>query len=131
MSHDDAPLPEVTGLERETLEVVWDRGEAGATVRDVLDALNDRDDKQRAYTTVMTVLSRLHEKRLLERRRDGSAHVYTAAISREQYRHAHASARVDALVSEYGDLALAQFARRVAEQDPRQRARLRRLARRS
>ena len=35
MSRDAAPLPEVTGLERETLEVVWDRGEAGATVRDV------------------------------------------------------------------------------------------------
>ncbi len=126
---DASVLPEVAGLERDVLEAVWDHDTDGATVRDVLDTLNGRDDKQRAYTTIMTVLARLHEKGLVERHRDGNANVYTPAVTREQYQHARASAHVDALVSEYGEVALAHFARRVAEQDPRHRARLRRLAR--
>lgn len=39
------------------MEVVWREGEA--TVRKVLGLLNDQGDKQRAYTTVLTILTRL------------------------------------------------------------------------
>ncbi len=119
----------VAGLELEALEEVWRHGEAGATVRTVLEAINARDEKQRAYTTLMTVLGRLHEKGLLERQRAGSADVYRATVTRERYMAARAQAEIEQLVDTYGDVALAGFVRRVSAEDPRRRARLRRLAR--
>jgi len=120
----------VAGLELEALEEVWRRGEEGATVRTVLEAINAREEKHRAYTTLMTVLGRLHEKGLLERRRAGNADVYRATVSRERYMTARAQAEIEQLVAAYGDVALAGFVRRVAAEDPRRRAQLRRLARR-
>ncbi|ADB50905.1 BlaI/MecI/CopY family transcriptional regulator [Conexibacter woesei] len=120
--------PAVAGLEREVMEEVWAHDGEELTVRQVLDALNGRDERQRAYTTLMTVLSRLHRKRLLDRRRDGRTDLYSAVLPREQYVEARAREEVDALVGTYGDVALAHFARRVAEQDPGSRERLRRLA---
>lgn len=120
----------VVGFEREALEEVWRQDPQGTTVRAVLEAINARDEKQRAYTTLMTVLGRLHEKGLLERRRRGNADVYRATLTREEYMAARAQAEIDKLVGEYGDVALAGFVRRVSAEDPRSRARLRRLARR-
>ena len=107
---------------------MWSREEA--TVRDVLDALNDRNAKRRAYTTVMTVMGRLSSKGVLTRRRDGRIDVYKPAMSREEYRSARASAEFGAFVDTYGDLALVQFARHIEELDPQRREELARLARR-
>ncbi|MDO8209524.1 BlaI/MecI/CopY family transcriptional regulator [Conexibacter sp. CPCC 206217] len=124
---DEQQPPAVVGFEREVLEQVWACG-GDTSVREVLDALNGRDDKQRAYTTLMTVLVRLHAKGLLVRRRDGRSDRYSAALTREQYHAIRARAEVDALVGEYGDAALVHFARQVGELDPERRARLERLA---
>lgn len=123
-----APPPNVVGAERETLEAVWAAG-GEVSVRDVLNALNAGGGRTRAYTTVMTMLARLHEKGLLVRRRDGRSDRYAAALDRDAYRAARARAEVDALVGEYGDAALVQFARRVGGLDDERRARLERLAR--
>ena len=73
------------GLERDIMETMWSSGPS--TVRDVLIALNQRRTPQRqlVYTTVMTVMTRLVEKRLLGRERVGKAHVYTAAVSQEEF----------------------------------------------
>ncbi|MGE9808797.1 MULTISPECIES: BlaI/MecI/CopY family transcriptional regulator [unclassified Janibacter] len=68
-------------LERAVMEVVWEGPDDGLLVREVLAALTDRD---LAYTTVMTVLSRLAEKEFLKRVRDGRAWRYQATSSREQ-----------------------------------------------
>ena len=68
-------------LERETLEQVWRRGEV--RVRDIYLAFEERI----AYTTLMTTLDRLYKKRLLTRRKDGRAFLYTAAVSREELDH--------------------------------------------
>lgn len=122
------PPPAVVGLEREALEEVWARGDGEATVREVLDALNARSTRDRAYTTLMTTLSRLHGKGLLVRRREGKSDFYRAALTREQYLQRRARAEVDALVGEYGDAALVHFARQVGELDAERLAELRRLA---
>jgi predicted transcriptional regulator len=121
-------LPELHDLEREVMEEVWDRGEA--VVRTVLDALNGRSERQRAYTTVMTVLIRLHEKGLLKRRQAGRGHVYSPAVGRDEYADGRARDEVGALVDEYGELALVHFARHMQALDPKRRDQLRRLARR-
>jgi predicted transcriptional regulator len=117
--------PALHELEAEVMEEVWRHDEV--TVRQVLEALN-RGSKQRAYTTVMTIMARLDEKGLLERRRQGRADVYKPRLSREQYLAARAEAQVDELVADYGDVALAHFARQLERLDGRRRAALRKLA---
>ncbi len=67
-------------LEAEVMELAWNRG-AWLGVNDLLAALKGR---QRAYTTVMTIVTRLCDKGLLERRRDGRGFVYRPALSKEQ-----------------------------------------------
>jgi len=88
------------------MEVVWRLG--NATVRDVADALARESDL--AYTTVMTVMSRLAEKGLLERKSAGKAFVYRATVERERYEADLARSRVRGLIAEFGELAVAQFA---------------------
>jgi len=107
------------------MDEVWTRGEA--TVRDVLTSLNARD-KERAYTTIMTIMARLDEKGLLTRKRVGKGDVYRPRISREDYGDARARARVEGLVADYGDLALAHFARELDGLDDERRRKLRDLA---
>lgn len=113
-------------LETEVMEELWDRGEA--SVRDVLDAINARNPQARAYTTVLTVMQRLHAKELLRREWRGRLHVYVPVLTRAEYAEARAELEVGALVSEYGDVALAQFARAMERLDPKRREQIRRLA---
>ncbi|HWK28599.1 MAG TPA: BlaI/MecI/CopY family transcriptional regulator [Solirubrobacter sp.] len=121
----DAP-PTLHSLEAEVMEELWARPEA--TVRDVQEALNARGGKVRAYTTLLTVMTRLDAKGLLVRRRAGRLDVYAPAMSRDAYLRSRAEAEVAALVEGYGDLALAHFARHIGTLDAERLERLRRLA---
>jgi predicted transcriptional regulator len=118
--------PPLHELETEIMEEMWRRGEA--TVRDVQEALNARAEKTRAYTTLLTVMIRLDGKGLLIRRRAGRMDVYAPALSREQYTRARAEAEVAELLDDFGELALAHFARHVERLDPDRLEQLRRLA---
>lgn len=120
--------PPLHSLEQEVMQEVWRLGETGG--RAVLDGLNARSDRVRAYTTIMTILNRLHDKGLLTRRREGKGDVYAASLTREQYADARAAAQVGALVEEWGELAYMHFAKQMAALDPRRRQQLARLARR-
>jgi predicted transcriptional regulator len=68
-------------LERAVMDVLW-AAPGPCTARDVQDALSARD---LATTTVLTVLSRLRHKGLVARCRDGRAHRYRAAATREDH----------------------------------------------
>jgi len=61
------------------MNVLWD-APAPMTVREVLDGLEERD---LAYTTVMTVLDRLGTKDMVKRERDGRAFRYAPATTRD------------------------------------------------
>jgi predicted transcriptional regulator len=119
--------PQLHPLEREVMEELWDRDHA--TVREVLEALNARSEKARAYTTVMTIMRRLDDKGVLEREREQRTDVYRATLSRDEYAEARAGAEIGALVDEFGDVALVHFARQVDALDPERRAAVERLAR--
>lgn len=123
------PPPPLHELETEVMDVLWTDGER--TVRQVMDALNKRSAQDRAYTTFMTVMARLDGKGLLERRREGKTDIYRPAMPREDYVAARAEAEVSALVDEFGDAALANFARHMASLDPARRRVLQRMARKS
>ncbi len=69
----------ISDTELEVLKVLWER--PNGTVRDI-QAVFRR--KRWAYTTVQTLLNRLEAKGFVESDRTGPAHVYRAAVSREQ-----------------------------------------------
>ena len=70
----------VGALEAQVLEVLWARS-SPATPGDVLEAL----DGKLAYTTVMTVLTRLWQKGLVVRSKPGRAFAYEARQTREEF----------------------------------------------
>ena len=79
-------------LERQVLDEAWRRGEL--SVRDVFVAF----DEKVAYTTLMTTLDRLYKKKLLERRKDGRAFLYSPALSREEFEHGIREDVIDGLL---------------------------------
>jgi predicted transcriptional regulator len=126
-----APVPPpLHELETEVMEELWRSGEA--PVRAVMDALNDgRTSKKRAYTTYMTIMARLNKKGMLVRRREGKTDFYTPSHDRDQYMALRARAQVQDLVTQYGDVALSNFAEQMAGLDPARRRALQRLARKA
>jgi predicted transcriptional regulator len=64
------------------MDRIWRRNRP-VLVRDILDDLNT--DRSLAYTTVMTVMDKLHRKGWLRRQPQGRAYVYEAVASRESY----------------------------------------------
>jgi predicted transcriptional regulator len=121
--------PPLHELESEVMEELWRSGEA--PVRAVMEALNKRASKKRAYTTYMTIMARLHKKGMLVRRREGKTDFYAPAQPREEYLAVRARAEVEDLVAQYGDVALSNFAQQMAELDPARRRALQRLARKA
>lgn len=111
-------------LETAVMERLWKRRQA--TVRDVVDDLSRT--RLLAYTTVMTIMTRLHAKGLLTRDRDGKTYVYRPAFSRDEHRAKLSGDLVRGLVNEFGDVALAQFTAELDSVDSAHRAALRRIA---
>src|SRR5712692_3543036 len=79
-------------LERQVLDETWRLGEV--SVRDIYAAFEERI----AYTTLMTTLDRLFRKRILDRRKDGRAFFYSAAVSREEFEHGIREDVIDGLL---------------------------------
>ncbi len=84
--------------------------------------VRERLDRDVAPTTVGTVLSRLHDKGRLERRKHGIAYEYRAAETREE----HVASRMEAALEGSQDRprALLEFVDRLPPDD---RSRLRRI----
>ncbi|MCK6485043.1 MAG: BlaI/MecI/CopY family transcriptional regulator [Phycisphaerae bacterium] len=72
---------ELGDAELEVLKALWDAGPA--TVRQVLAWLHHRG-RRVAYTTVLTVLTRLEQKGFVTSDKSGLAYVYRAAVTRER-----------------------------------------------
>ncbi|MFI5125984.1 MAG: BlaI/MecI/CopY family transcriptional regulator [Candidatus Acidiferrales bacterium] len=82
-------LLELAPLELDCMTALWLLGEG--TVREIRETLAPR--RPRAYTTIMTIMDRLTQKRIVERQRTGRAWKYRANLSKEDAR-AHAVAQV-------------------------------------
>jgi predicted transcriptional regulator len=106
-------------LEAEVMDVLW--ATAGPmSVRDVAARLNDGRSEPLAYTTVMTVMSRLADKHVLERRHEGRGYLYEPSAADA------AGLAVKNVIRTYGDEAVTHFAAE-ARADPEVLGRLRRL----
>ena len=111
-------------LQTQLMAVVWRIGEA--TVEQVRSNLPAR--YRSAYTTVQTVLNRLAERGLLERRRQGNAIVYSPRLSEAEYVRRSVESTLAGASSEARQAVLAQL---VGSLDGNELAELRKLARRT
>lgn len=69
-------------LEAVIMDLLWTRNDV-ATVRDIFDDL--AQERQIAYTTVMSTMDNLYRKGSLTRERVGQAYHYLPAMTREEY----------------------------------------------
>lgn len=84
----------LTKCELEVMNVVWNKG--AASVQDVVDSL----ERPLAYTTVMTTLKILDEKRgAVRKSKQGRAYIYEPAIAREDVRRSMAGELTETLFS--------------------------------
>jgi predicted transcriptional regulator len=81
-----APMPVgpverlLPALELDVMKVLWRRGDS--SVAQVQQGL--KPDRELAYTTVMTVLDRLHRKGAVSRIKDGRSFIYRTELSRDR-----------------------------------------------
>ena len=101
------PLESLLGpLEQDVMDVVWRLRDA--TVRDVHDVL--KAGRKIAYTTVMTTMTRLAAKGLLDRDTEGLAHRYRANVSRDTYARSTVSNVLSWLLDRYPEPAASYLA---------------------
>jgi predicted transcriptional regulator len=122
----DAKLIEryLGSLEALVMRVLW--ASPGLTVRDVASRL-PKGRRRRAYTTIMTVMNRLHEKGLLSRKLTDRAYVYRPRLDESEYVQDLTQKRVQSLIAEFGDVAVANFVGEVKQLGPEEFEKLRRL----
>lgn len=106
-------------LGAEVMRLLW-TADGPRTPRFVLDRLNAERDTPLAYTTVMTVMSRLAEKGVLGRSAAKRGYAYEPLV-----RDA-AEIAVRTVMRDFGDAAVAHFVAE-ARADPKLRRRLQRL----
>jgi predicted transcriptional regulator len=75
-------LRQLGDLEAQVMDRIWRRGRP-VLVRDIVEDLTA--ERTLAYTTVMTVMDKLHRKGWLRREPRGRAYIYEALASRESY----------------------------------------------
>lgn len=85
---------DIGAAELEVLRILWDHGPLA--VRDVMNALHQQN-RQLAYTTVQTLLTRLEQKDFVISNKRGLAHIFRAKLTRDRVRKSRLRAIVDQL----------------------------------
>lgn len=89
-------------LETDIMQIIWQ--DERSTVKKVHRKLSQQRDI--AYTTVMTTMSRLAEKGVLNRHREGLAYVYTPAITEDDFVTMVVQQVLDGLLDDYSETAI-------------------------
>ena len=99
-------------LEAAVMQRLWSWNRS-VVVREVLEDL--QRDREIAYTTVMTVLDNLYKKGLVVRSKQGRAHAYLPAVTREE----HTAGLLDGVLSQSTDrgATLLQFVGQLSQDD--------------
>lgn len=107
-------------LEKRVMEVFWTTNtNAQLSVRDVLDAINSSNSTQYAYNTILTVITHLFEKKMLQRTPAGKAFTYTSICSKADFVAQTSTTLFSQMEKEYGALAVAHFVRYMEHVDPK------------
>ncbi len=108
-------------LETEIMQVIWH--DKCSTVKKVHRALSQ--NREIAYTTVMTTMSRLADKGVLNRQRDGLAYIYDPTLSEEDFVTMVVQQVLDGLLTDYSDTAIDYMIDFLVRNNPSELKRLR------
>ena len=80
-------LNSISNLEAEIMKIVWDKG--NVTVREVHETMLRREIEKKEhsfipYTTVMSTMTTLAEKRLLQQDKTAKTYIYSAAVDKKE-----------------------------------------------
>lgn len=107
-------------LQAAVMDVFWQRG--SATVREVAEELNRH--RPLAYTTVLTLVSRLFSRALLTRAPEGRGFRYRPAKTRDEFLGDLSDELIDRLFADFGPIAVARLGERLSALDGPDRQRL-------
>lgn len=96
-------------LEQEVMSVVWSLGKC--TIREVVDETNKT--KNLAYTTIATILERLHEKGLVKKDTSAFTVIFTPKQTKEEFSENLGRSLLDNFFGSFGDAAIASFAQSI------------------
>lgn len=108
-------------LESEIMEIIWGQKDA-VSVKVVIEILSKK--RQIAYTTVMTIMTRLANKGILVRHLSGTSYLYKPKVTKEQFVARAAHTIFSSAVSTLGDEVLAHFIKEIQKISPKKRQEL-------
>jgi predicted transcriptional regulator len=100
-------------LEAKIMNILWNGSEM--TIKDVQQKL--AEEKTTNFNTVMTVINRLAEKGILQKRSEGRASLYRPVLTREQFLEAQSKELTNELLEEFGSLAVSHMLDALEEVD--------------
>lgn len=100
-------------LETTVMNIVWKS--APLTARQVCERLHGK--RERAYTTIMTTMDRLHRKGLLRREKDGLAWLYEPTLDARDYFRSVAEGLAGRILSGDRETGLSAFVDATARMD--------------
>jgi predicted transcriptional regulator len=101
-------------LEAKIMSILWDGSEM--TIKDVQHHLEA--EKMINFNTVMTVMNRLVEKGILQKRVEGRSSLYQPVLSREQFLDNQSKELTHELIEEFGPLVMNHMLDALEEADP-------------
>ena len=111
-------------LQAAVMEIFWRR--ESATVREAAAELTKKQKRPLAYTTVLTLVTRLWSRGLLSREPEGRGFRYRAAKSRDDFLADLSDQLIDRIFADFGAIGVARLGERLNEFDSakgKQRAR--------
>ena len=100
-------------LENTVMNALWEHGELSPREAHGIAG----QPRSLAYTTILTILQRLHAKGLVSRREDGRTHRYAPVLTRDAFHERRAQHLAETLV-EIGDAGVAAFLAETRRLDP-------------
>lgn len=107
-------------LESQVMNIVWSK--QNCSVNDVLNEL--KKDRNIAYTTVATILHRLHQKGLLIKKQNKMFHMYGPALSKSEYSYNLVHSFMRGVMKTFGDAAITSFAENLQQLPKREKNKL-------
>lgn len=104
-------MKSISELEQVVMDIVWEL--KGCSVRDVVGKL--QSTRKLAYTTVATILQRLYDKGMVERKESKQGYAYYPKLSKQSYSKKLAKSFLGNFFKSYGDTAIASFAETIDE----------------
>lgn len=109
-------------LESEIMEIIWNQKKVVKSVKDVSEILKKR--RKIAYTTVMTIMTRLVDKGVLVRHFNGPNYLYKPKVTKEQFIAKAVHGIFSSAVSTLGEEVLTHFIKEIQKITPKKRQQL-------